>query len=445
MNLTEKISEFLSSRRREIAYTIFLVALFLVTSLLQERLLSSSFPDLSADALVSASPFVFAGIAAGVVLPLYLSLVAYVGIVFGLVFMGKAGMFAFIVALISVALGIFASRFCNSRRRTVLVSLGGALTQSFVSIMLWFFMKGEPGSLALFVSSMLTVFPGLGFLFFCMFVAEDALLITTRVKLIELCSETYPLLMELKERAPGTYFHSRNVAYLSEKAARAIGADEYLCRAGGLYHDVGKLWNPTYYSENQIEAPNVHEDVSREVSCSIIITHIEEGVKRARKSRVGVEIERIIQTHHGDGPIYYYCTNRRKGRDRYPGPVPATREEAIVMLADALEAVARSRGGGINLGEIRQMVDFVVERAKKDDQLKWCGLSDSDIEMIKNAFSEVLAGIYHQRVKYTGSDAYLWGEEDGAGLREEGEKGVGGRCEEVEENDMPGPGKTKYH
>ncbi len=234
---------------------------------------------------------------------------------------------------------------------------------------------------------------------------EKVIRLTTKFNLYDYASLHHPLLKELKEKAPGTYSHSLNVAFLAEEAARAIGADALLCRVGSYYHDVGKIYNPKYFVENQ-QGYNPHDELSPVESARIIIEHVPKGVELARKYGLPNRIVDIIRTHHGTTllkPFYKKAIemglNVDESQFRYPGPKPRTNEEGIVMLADSVEAAVRSLPEK-DPAIIRNLVHKILEERWDEGQLEDTDLKKKDLHTIEEAFLKALSSIYHTRIPY---------------------------------------------
>jgi len=231
---------------------------------------------------------------------------------------------------------------------------------------------------------------------------------TTELSYIELASLNHPLLKELSEKAPGTFAHSIIVGNMAEAGARTVGANETIAKLGGYYHDIGKIYNPEYFIENQTGRENPHDKLDPVKSAQIIISHVKKGVELAKKYRLPQEIIDIIQTHHGDTLLWPFY---KKAKDlglpvkeeqfRYPGPRPRTPEEAIVMLADSSEAASRSAD---TEEELRRIVDSVFEQRIKEGQLDLVPLSRRDLERIKDAFIPIMITFRHQRPRYPSPD-----------------------------------------
>lgn len=235
--------------------------------------------------------------------------------------------------------------------------------------------------------------------------------ILTHTALLELSATDRPLLKELCAVAPGTYAHSMLVGNLAEAGALAVGADALLCRVSGYYHDIGKMKRPEFFIENQ-RKENVHDRLSASFSALIITAHVRDGIRMAEEHRLPVEIRDIIAQHHGTTLIQYFyhqaladCVGSSvappglEDQFRYPGPRPQTREAAIVMLADSVEAAARALDRP-TLERLEAEVMKVVRGKLEDGQLDDCGLTFRDVKRISNAFLHVLGAMMHQRIEY---------------------------------------------
>ncbi len=230
---------------------------------------------------------------------------------------------------------------------------------------------------------------------------------TTDMVYMELINLNHPLLRKLILKAPGTYSHSVMVATLAEAAAETIGANALLAKAGGLFHDIGKLKNPQGFIENQINGINIHDKLPPEKSAAILKSHVEYGEELGKKYGLPEKIIDIIKQHHGTKLMeyFYYKAKELYGEEkvdekkfRYPGPKPQFKEAGIVMLADIVEAAVRSmKDKDINLDEfIHKLIMETVE----DGQLNQSGLSLRDVAMIEKVFKKVLSGVYHNRIEY---------------------------------------------
>ena len=263
-----------------------------------------------------------------------------------------------------------------------------------VSASLW---AGAGGILtAVMVSSMLPHF-------------ESAFGLISNIRLLELGMPDQPLLKRLQIEAPGTYHHSLNVANLAEVAAKAVGANALLARVGAYYHDIGKLKRPTFFTENQGEGfENLMETIMPNLSILVIINHVKEGVELAKKYKLPSPIIDFIAQHHGTGVIGYFYSkakedlgeaNVNKDDFRYPGPKPKTKETAIVMLADSVEAAVRSLENK-SPAKIESMVRDIIRSKLEDGQLDESDLKFTDLQKVIKEFTRVLTSMYHSRVRY---------------------------------------------
>lgn len=238
--------------------------------------------------------------------------------------------------------------------------------------------------------------------------AEYAFGYASDIRLGEMANVTHPLLARLMAEAPGTFHHSVLVGTLAEAGALAIGANPMLCRVAALFHDVGKVIKPEYYSENQRGGGNPHDMLSPGMSRTVIVSHVREGVRLAGEYRLGDRIAEIIGQHHGTSLLYCFLDKaqpdilERKVTEetfRYPGPRPRSREAAIIMLADAAEAAAHSLRDPTP-AEIEEAVTRVVNRAYLDGQLDECDMTLRDLHTVGEAFSRVLSAVSRGRVDY---------------------------------------------
>jgi hypothetical protein len=232
--------------------------------------------------------------------------------------------------------------------------------------------------------------------------------ITTSLQLMELARPTHPLLHQLQLKAPGTYHHSLIVSNMAEQAAQEINADALLVRVGAYYHDIGKMLRPYFFIENQVEGANVHDRLDPETSAQIIISHVPDGLELAKKYNLPRILRDFISQHHGTTRVGYFyrkaCEERGaenvdEARFRYPGPKPQSRETAIVMLADSVEATVRANRPA-TVDEIRTTVRQIITRRLTEGELDACDLTLRDLDKIATAFVRILKATYHPRVKY---------------------------------------------
>lgn len=232
--------------------------------------------------------------------------------------------------------------------------------------------------------------------------------IISDVTLMELTNTNSKLLRELSYKAPGTFQHSLQVANLAEAAIYKIGGNTLLVRAGALYHDIGKMANPQYFIENQTKGYNPHDGLSFEQSAQIIISHVNKGVEMAKKHQLPEVIVDFIRTHHGTTRVDYFYQSYIKSFPEkivdedvfhYPGPVPFSRETAVLMMADSVEAASRSIKEP-NAENIGQLVDKIISSKLNQNQLANSNITLKDLSVISEIFKDMLMSIYHVRIDY---------------------------------------------
>jgi putative nucleotidyltransferase with HDIG domain len=232
--------------------------------------------------------------------------------------------------------------------------------------------------------------------------------ITTDFSLLELSNLNYPILKQLSVQAPGTYHHSIIVGNLSETASHAVGANSLLARVGSYYHDIGKMDKAEYFVENQLGPENPHEKLTTRMSALILGNHVKKGLEMAEKTKLPSSIRDIIIQHHGTTfmSFFYQKAVAKDGADginendyRYPGPRPQTKEAAIVMLADVVEAATRSLKGPTH-SRLKGLIDELVDGRFQEGELDESPLTLRDLEKIKDSFLTILAGIFHARIEY---------------------------------------------
>lgn len=238
------------------------------------------------------------------------------------------------------------------------------------------------------------------------YIYEKIFGLVSDVSLLELSDTNSRLLKELSNKAPGTFHHSLQVANLSEAAANEIGASAMLVRVGALYHDIGKMNNPTYFTENQVTNVNPHHDLSPKDSAKIIIDHVIHGIEIARKNNLPDRVIDFIRSHHGTTLVYYFFKKQQelsgeinKDDFKYPGPTPFSKETAILMMADSVEAASKSLKDP-TFPIINEFVDKIIAGQMQADQFLNANITFKEIEMIKKVFKQKLTNIYHLRVEY---------------------------------------------
>lgn len=232
----------------------------------------------------------------------------------------------------------------------------------------------------------------------------------TDVTLLQLSDMSNPLLKKLQIEAPGTYHHSITVGNLAEAAAEAISANSLLARVGSYYHDIGKIKKAEYFIENQQNMPNKHDKMLPSMSAFVLSAHVKEGIKMAYENKLPEVIIDFIRSHHGISRMEFFynkAVNMSKGTDekvnesvyRYPGPKPHTKETAIVMLSDIIEAKCRTESGA-NVDRFRQIINEIIMDRLQSGELDECDIKLNDLSKIREAMLPVITGMYHQRIKY---------------------------------------------
>ena len=240
------------------------------------------------------------------------------------------------------------------------------------------------------------------------FLFEKLFHLTTSLTLMELNNTNTPLLRQLAQTAPGTFQHSIQVANLCDEVLYAIGGDTLLARTGALYHDIGKMKNPMYFTENQHGGYNSHNDISNVESAQIIIAHVLDGIKMAQKARLPEQVVEFIRTHHGTRRTeYFYIMEKREHPDEevdpadftYHGPTPFSKETAVLMICDSVEAASRSlkEPDEANIGKL---VDNIIQKQMDDGQFQNVDLTMRDFSTIKKVLKKKLMSIYHIRIAY---------------------------------------------
>lgn len=240
-----------------------------------------------------------------------------------------------------------------------------------------------------------------------LFILEKTFGFTSNVTLVELSNINNKLMREMSEVAPGTFNHSLQLANLAAAAANRIDANSQLVRTGAMYHDIGKMLNPAFFTENQ-SGVNPHDQLSYKQSAQIVISHVTDGLKLADKNNLPQVIKDFIRTHHGKGLTkYFYISYQNEHPDeevdkeafRYPGPNPFTKEQAILMMADSVEAASRSLHEYTE-ESISNLVDKIIDAQVQEGYFKECPITFKDIAAVKSVFKEKLKTMYHTRISY---------------------------------------------
>lgn len=238
------------------------------------------------------------------------------------------------------------------------------------------------------------------------YIYEKLFGLVSDVSLLELTDTNTKLLKKLSDKAPGTFHHSLNVANLAEAAANEIGANAMLARVGALYHDIGKMKNPTYFIENQATGINPHDEMSAPESAKIIIDHVLHGVEIAKKNNLPDRVIDFIRTHHGTSLVYYFYMKEKALNDdiseknfRYKGPKPFSKETAILMMSDSVEAASKSLKEPTST-KIDRFVEAIITKQMEDGQFLNANITFKEIQAIKKVLKNKLANIFHLRIEY---------------------------------------------
>jgi len=242
---------------------------------------------------------------------------------------------------------------------------------------------------------------------FLIWLYEKLFGLVSDVTLLELSNTNSKLLRDLNEKAPGTFQHSMQVANLAEAAANEIGANSMLVRTGALYHDIGKMVNPMYFTENQSTAVNPHDELPPKDSARIIIDHVLNGIELAKKNGLPDRIIDFIRTHHGTSTVYYFLKKEEEGNldsikkedFQYPGPIPFSKETAILMMSDAAEAASKSLKTP-TAQSIDVLIDKITAKQMENGQFRNAAITFKEIETIKKVLKKKLKNIYHLRIEY---------------------------------------------
>lgn len=317
----------------------------------------------------------------------------------------------FLYTLLGSLLASYFSGKSENRNAVLKAGLFTALASCAIVFLIDLFLGNPPLNIPLKMAFILVNGIGSSFIALGLLpVIEQVFDYTTDVRLLEIANLDHPLLEEMMLRAPGTHHHSIVVGNLSKAAAESIGAHPLLARVSSYYHDIGKLKMPHYFIENRIGFEDAHKDLTPNMSALIILAHVKEGVELAEQHKLGKKIKDIIREHHGTSLVSYFYNRARDIEDpqmhvieekdfRYHGPKPQTREAAIVMLADAVEASSRVLDDPTPK-RIEGHVQDIIGNIFLDGQLDECELTLKDLHAIQKSFIAILIGIFHQRIEY---------------------------------------------
>ena len=355
-------------------------------------------------------PVAFTGIVIAVLIDPVMGIVASISMSLAVSLVAGGNLFVGIFAMTGSVVGILNIKNFTERRK--LLKTIGLIALSLAMVAICYNLAtGEPLSTNIFV---LPILNGIIVNIICMGtlpLLEMLFGVVSNMRLLELLNSSHPLLHRMMFEAPGTYQHSVNTANLAETAANALGLNSLLVRVGAQYHDCGKLKRPYFFIENQLNKVNPHDKIAPSLSTLVIVSHVKDGVELAKQYGLPKPVIDIINEHHGNSLVtYFYHQATEKDKEhapdekyfRYPGPKPQTRESALVMLADSTEAAVRSLAEPTPWN-IRNMIHKIIWN--RLDELDECDLTFKDLNLIEEAFYQIMSGVHHVRIEYPDGDS----------------------------------------
>jgi len=411
---SENVSKFkLNSRDLLFLVTTFIGQFVLIKlAIFLSNSVESGFPYIDSSSYYYVFPFAVGAMVVRIVLNSEVALVfaslaaVFLGFLFG------NSLFIALFAFTSSLTGAHWVRHCKERNMLYYAGLRISIVNIGVIIGLHM-MAGHSLNMQLVYKSGFGIAGG----FFCAVIVtalvplvESMFKYTTDIKLLELANLNTPVLRQLMVQAPGTYHHSIVVGNLAEAGAEAISANPLLARVAAYYHDIGKVRKPQYFVENQSGQENKHDKLAPSMSSLILMAHVKDGVEIARENKLGSDLIDILREHHGTALMKFFYDKAKSLQDpevqqvdereyRYPGPKPQTREAALIMLADAVEAAGRTLVDPTP-ARIQGMVQKIINNIFIDGQLDECELTLKDLHKIAKSFNQILAGIFHYRIDY---------------------------------------------
>jgi len=354
-------------------------------------LIPAAFPGIVIASLISS----------GVAFAVCTSMVIFIGMLTG------GNFLAILLSIIGSFVGVFGSKMMMERRK--IVKAVAIIGTSLCLVCLFYNIAFEQsinkiGLLLSFLNGIIATIISVGTLP----ILEMTFGFVSEMSLLELLNSSHPLIRRMMFETPGTYQHSVNVANMAETAAQAIGLDYLLVRVGAQYHDCGKIKRPYFFIENQMNGVNPHDRMTPSLSASMIIAHVKDGVELAKQYKLPQPVIDIISQHHGQTLVsffYYKEVEKENGKEvddskfRYIGPKPQSKEAALVMMADSTEAAVRSLSDH-SPTVVRNLVHKIIWDKVADGQLCECNLTLKDLDLIEDAFFQVLSGMHHQRIEY---------------------------------------------
>jgi len=381
--------------------SILMLSLIVLMTLLLARVVYSYISSL-------AIPFFIGTMLISILVDLKLAMAVNFILAITISFIARGDMRFLYIALVSGSFSAFLASKAKQRSKLSMAGIAIGLISSFIVVCLGIINKGDvkdivKDSLVVLANGVISMIATIGMLP----IWESTFNIITPLKLLELTDPNQPLLKKLLMEAPGTYHHSLMVGNLAEVATESIGGNALLARVGAYFHDVGKLTRPHFFRENQYN-DNPHDRMTPNLSTLVITSHTKDGVELAEKYKIPAVIRNIIAEHHGTTLVAYFyhkAKNGEKGQEvkqedfRYQGPRPNSKEAAVVMLADSVEAAVRAMPEKTE-GKIEGLIRKIIKEKLDDGQLDLCDLTLKDLETISKSFVKVLTGLYHEREQY---------------------------------------------
>ncbi|MCX7842634.1 MAG: HDIG domain-containing protein [Clostridia bacterium] len=371
-------------------------------------LITRGFYEITPEYFMLAAPVFIAPMLISILLDLRLAAVVNFVLAAAISLIARGDLRFICMVLISGTISAFLVSKANQRSRLSLAGIFIGIINVLIIVCIGIINKGDINTIVreaavVFVNGILSIVLTLGTLPFW----ELTFNIITPLKLLELANPNQPLIKRLLMEAPGTYHHSLMVGNLAEVATEAIGGNSLLARVGAYFHDAGKLKRPNFFKENQM-ADNPHDRMTANLSTLVITSHTQDGVELAEKYKIPLAIREIIKQHHGTTLVAYFYHKAKKCEKvesvkpenyRYEGPKPSTKESAVVMLADSVEAAVRAMVDKTE-GKIEGLVRKIIKDKLDDGQLDQCELTLKDLDNIAKAFMRVLSGLFHEREEY---------------------------------------------
>ncbi len=394
-----------SSRKTAAIFTVFIVNYVIIyyCSLINSNLAPLALTTLILTLLVGAKSAVFANV-------MQILILFTTNFVFEV--MDKSQLFVCLfIGLSTVTISAFSIKYHNKRISYVGTGVALSIISAVAATIIYFMFLEGAFVLQNYLTNVLFALGGgmlnIMLMFLLLPLFEKMFNITTDFRLAELTNTNQPLLKRLFNEAPGTFNHSMTVANYTEACAMAIGENTYLARAAGYYHDIGKLRNPVYFSENQRDGYNPHNEIAPEVSVSFLKNHIVYGLSLARTYKLPVELERAIIEHHGSFVMKFFYTKAKQYTEGelslrdycYEGPTPTTKINGILMVVDACEAALRSLSVD-DKAKAEKVVEGIVKERMEFGQFDNCDLTMKEIDTIKQTIITTYMGARHERVKY---------------------------------------------